>query len=62
MARYRYSPADRRRRQHNAVRGEAEMWEGLRRLYGRPTGDADAQRAAEDAVRQERIRNAWLER
>ena len=62
-AAHRRPPAPYRRRQ-SAVRGEADMWAGLAALYARSeaAGDADAQRAAEDAVRQERIRNSWLER
>jgi hypothetical protein len=61
MRRYR-SPAEHRRRQLNARRGSDEMWEGLRRLYGKPAdpdvaADAVEQRQRERAApTQERIR------
>ena len=55
-------PADYRRLQQAAIRGEEDMWKGLAALYGRP-GNAEADKArwaAED--RRRRIGTAFSER
>jgi hypothetical protein len=57
-------PADYRRKQLDAARGADAMWKGLAALYGRHEADpaaataVAAQRQKDDAVTQERIRQA----
>jgi hypothetical protein len=64
---YRRPPAY-RRHDPAAIRGEDQMWRNLAALYARHGADQEAEtadaaeRQRDDAMTQERIRCAWLER